>query len=82
MMIMLLPSQSFIQATSVPVPSVPSGIFPKSMRIKPEFQNTSTAMWIQKLLDVETEVFREQPQSHSSKGLKNTGTCQNLTLSK
>jgi len=32
-----------------------------------------------KLLDIETEVFREQPQSHSSMGLKNTGSCQNLT---
>jgi len=49
-----------------------------SMRRKPEFQNMSTAMWIQKLLDVETEVFREQPQSHSSMRLKNKGTCQNL----
>lgn len=49
------------------------------MRRKPEFQNMSTPMWIQKLLDVETEVFREQPQCHSSRGLKNTGTCQNLT---
>jgi hypothetical protein len=41
------------------------------MRRKPEFQNMSTAMWIQKLLDVETEVFREQPQSHSIMRLKN-----------
>jgi hypothetical protein len=70
MMTMLLPSQSFIQATSLPLQSSTSGILPMSMRRKPEFQNMSTATWIQKLLDVETEVFREQPQSHSSMRLK------------